>query len=39
MMIFTFNDLGVETANLEMCTLDGCAPCFTATSDKDGWHA
>ena len=26
-------------ANLEMCTLDGCAPCFTAIRAKDGWHA
>ena len=23
-------------ANLEMCTLDGCAPCFTAIRAKDG---
>jgi len=27
------------TANLEICTLDGCAPCFAAIRAKDGWHA
>ena len=26
-------------ANLEICTLDGCAPCFAAIRAKDGWHA
>ena len=29
----------IRGANLEMCTLDGCAPCFTAIRAKDGWHA
>ena len=30
---------GQGTANLEICTLDGCAPCFAAIRAKDGWHA
>ena len=25
-----------KTANLEICTLDGCAPCFTAILDTHG---
>ena len=30
---------GTLAANLEICTLDGCAPCFAAIRAKDGWHA
>ena len=30
---------GTVQANLEICTLDRCAPCFTAIRAKDGWHA
>ena len=30
------NGAGLLLANLEMCTLDGCAPCFTAILITDG---
>ena len=37
--LFADEDGSPLTANLEMCTLDGCAPCFAAIRAKDGWHA